>query len=71
MSKSEMAPIGVVGNITKLVDIIFYKIGCLPMTYLSIHRGIVQIKISMDSYSKEVEKSRLEEVRVVKGGMIT
>lgn len=39
MTKSEMVPIGEVQNLQVMVDILYFHIGALPMTYLGIPLG--------------------------------
>jgi hypothetical protein len=39
MSKSEMVPVGVVGNMAELAITLSCKIGSLPMTYLGMPLG--------------------------------
>ena len=34
MARSEMVPVGEVGNISSLVDILWYNIGKFPLSYL-------------------------------------
>jgi hypothetical protein len=51
---SEMVPIGIIGNMTELADILCCEIRCLPMNYLRMYWGSFSIEINMESYSREV-----------------
>jgi hypothetical protein len=74
MAKSEMVPVGEVGNIVMLADSLDYQVGSLPLAYLGMPLGASYKAMSVwDPIIKKMERRLADwkKLYLSKGGCLT
>ena len=73
VGRSEIVPIGEVSNIHNLANILHYRMGSLPMTYLGMPLGTLYKTAIWNSILEEMEKKLAgwKQLYLSKGGRVT